>query len=383
MKRRHFEQLLELYISGTISGTAKQEFFDLLEEERYRAILETAMMDEWNAGAYEEERDGQLGTAIEVYVLKNIRNTAVVPRTYKMKWWRIAAVFMLFFLAGGAGIYFFNAPGKTSQVVSGKDIAPGTSRAVLKLANGKEIFLDSTQGTIAANNGQEVNNDSGLLHYEGKSTVAEYHTLTTPRGGQYQMQLPDGTKVWLNATSSITYPTAFLDKQRNVTITGEVYFEVAKDAAKPFVVDVNGTSSVEVLGTHFNVNAYTDEPGVATTLLEGAVKVTAGSKIQLLAPGQQALVTGNSIRWNRAVNTGEVIAWKEGVFRFENADIASIMRQLARWYDVDVTYRGNKTDEYFNATIPKNVPVSKVLKLLELTGLVHFKIDGNKIVVTP
>jgi ferric-dicitrate binding protein FerR (iron transport regulator) len=217
--------------------------------------------------------------------------------------------------------------------------------------------------------------------------AAFYNTITTPRGGQYQVTLSDGTKVWLNAASSIRFPVLFTGNERKVEITGEAYFEVAKNVSKPFKVKTI-SSEVEVLGTHFNVNAYDDEAVAKTTLLEGLVKVSVpqtGGKLaaRFLQPGQQSGITkdGRISVLNNA-DTEEAVAWKNGRFQFRSADLKSILRQISRWYDVDVVYKGN-VDLHFTGQLTRDDYVSKVFDKLALTGEVHFKIEGKKIIVSP
>ena len=204
--------------------------------------------------------------------------------------------------------------------------------------------------------------------------------MSTPRGGEYQLTLPDGTKAWLNAASSITYPTAFIGKERIVRITGEVYLEVAKDKTKSFRVHANDVQ-LEVLGTHFNVNAYGDERTVSTTLLEGSVKVNAPGGSRVIAPGEQANVAqGGKMTVNTNVNLAETMAWKNGRFVFEGASIETVMRQLSRWYDVEIK-TVETVDDLFFVDVPRNKKISDVLKALELTGKVKFKIEGKTILI--
>jgi ferric-dicitrate binding protein FerR (iron transport regulator) len=208
------------------------------------------------------------------------------------------------------------------------------------------------------------------------------NTMQTPRGGQYGVILPDGSKVWLNAASSLTYPTAFTGVDRSVQLKGEAYFEVADNKDKPFIVMV-GNMQVNVLGTHFNVMAYEDENAIKTTLLEGAVKVTNGGAAHLLKPGQEGRLDRSSDAFKLLeVDANEAIAWKNGVFQFGGASIETVMREIVRWYDVDVEYQG-RTNEHFRGAISRSVNASEVFKMLELTGAVHFTIDKKKIIVKP
>jgi transmembrane sensor len=266
------------------------------------------------------------------------------------------------------------------------DVDPGSNKATLTLADGSVILLDDAKnGTLTQQGSAKVIKLDGKLLYDLGSEKAKqivYNTISTPKGGQYQLELPDGSLVWLNASSSIHFPTSFIEKERRVEVTGEAYFEVAKNADKPFVVSVNN-SEVQVLGTHFNINAYSDEEEVRTTLLEGSVKFIDGNNSSLLQPGQQSQLTKDkNIKVASSVDVNEVVAWKNGLFSFENAGIETIMRQLSRWYDVEIEYKG-KTDDIFVAEMSRNIKLSDVLKALELTGRVKFEIDGKKIVVMP
>jgi ferric-dicitrate binding protein FerR (iron transport regulator) len=213
-----------------------------------------------------------------------------------------------------------------------------------------------------------------------QGSLISYNTLSTPRGGQYQLVLPDGSKVWLNASSSIHFPTAFAGHERNVELTGEAYFEIAKNKQKPFHVNVNGMQ-VEVLGTHFNVNAYGDEGAIKTSLLEGSVKIKKGNISGLLKPGQQGVLKKNSTDLEiKNADMNEAIAWKNGLFEFDGADIKSIMREIGRWYDVDVVYAGKVPDRRFEGKISRDAQLSDVLKILALSN-VKFSVEGKKIIV--
>jgi transmembrane sensor len=316
---------------------------------------------------------------------------------------RWAAAAILVIVAGAGGYLYFS--GKPQPKIANSsiqhDAAPGRNAAILNIAGGQQILLDSTvRGIISRQGNTTVTNTKGQLAYTAlpeRPTEIQYNTLTTQRGNQYQLALPDGTKVWLNAASSITYPTAFAGNDRSIAITGEAYFEVRKNASQPFKVIINGQEEVEVLGTSFNVNAYQDEPQIAITLLEGSVSVrgepfvgvnTNKGKVSLvLKPGQQAqLVFGknsnNGVRVVNDVDVDGVVAWKDGKFRYSSVDIGSIMRQAARWYDLDVEYEG-EIDETFSGGISRNVNASQLLHILEITKKVHFDIEGKKIIVKP
>jgi transmembrane sensor len=280
---------------------------------------------------------------------------------------------------------------------SPKDIPPGRQGAILTLSDGKQVVLDSLgNGVVATQNGTQVILKNGQLAYDaaGKSTGAiAYNTMSTPKGRQFQVTLPDGTRVWLNSASSITYPTSFAGNERRVEITGEAYFEVAHlfpvgggkgRGPIPFKVKINDQAEVEVLGTHFNINAYHDESNIKTTLLEGSVKVTGGSDRAFLQPGQQAQVTlSEKIKIVKDADIEKVMAWKEGLFNFEGLGIEEVMRQLARWYDIDVVYGKEVPDIKFVGEMSKNVSLSDLLSGLKGIG-VHFRIEQERrLVILP
>jgi hypothetical protein len=279
-------------------------------------------------------------------------------------------------------------------VVKPVDIAPGKNGAVLTLADGTQVVLDSLHnGVIANQKGGQVLLKEGKLAYEpdGSGEVA-YNTMTTPKGRQFQVTLPDGTKVWLNAASAVTYPTVFTGKERVVKVTGEVYFEVTKNVKMPFRVNVNNKAEIEVLGTHFNVNGYADESKISTTLLEGSVRVTVNSAIRpvvTLKPGQQAQITngisqaeGTGIKVIENADSEKILAWKNGLFNFNGASLQEVMRQLKRWYDIDVVYEKGIPNITFWGEITRGVSLNDLLIGLEKTG-VHFRMEGRKLVVMP
>jgi ferric-dicitrate binding protein FerR (iron transport regulator) len=312
----------------------------------------------------------------------------LLARRHRHLWtYGIAASILLL-----ATVFFYNRPSKENKpgiiAETGSDLKPGSNKAILTLADGTIIDLDKQKNGLVKNeNGVQVNKvDDGQLTYitsNGPADGMRYNTLTTPIGGQYKVTLPDKTVAWLNAASSLKYPVAFTGNERNVELSGEGYFEVTKNEKQPFKVLLKNGAEVQVLGTHFNINAYDDEPAIRTTLLEGSVSVTSDNTTVQLQPGQQAILkTDGTLLAQKNASTEEAVAWKEGKFVFKNAPIESIMRQVARWYDVDVQYEG-KLNYHFNATIERDTPVSRLFKLLELTGNVNFIITGNKIIVRP
>lgn len=254
-------------------------------------------------------------------------------------------------------------------------IVPGRAGAVLHLSNGQQILLDSqTNGALVSEGNIKIIKKSGALQYIGSAKELIYNTVSTDRGRQWQLNLSDGTKVWLNAESSIRYPLSFIGKERTVEITGEAYFEVAHNAQHPFKVKVKN-QIIEDLGTAFNINAYNAK--VSTTLLSGSLRVQLGEESALLKPGQQAQA-GKSIHLRFAVNTQAMIAWKNGLFQFDNADLPTIMQELGRWYNVSVDYKEAPGTRLFSGKIPRDMPLSDVLKILKQLG-VHFEVRHNKV----
>jgi transmembrane sensor len=269
---------------------------------------------------------------------------------------------------------------------SGEDIAPGGNKAVLTLADGSTIVLDDAHnGTVAQQGKTKISKLDGRLAYNSSSGGTEevlFNSVITPRGGEYQVMLPDGSEVWLNAASSIRFPTVFKGPERRVEITGEAYFEVAKNAAVPFIVNVN-SSEVKVMGTHFNIMAYKDEGSVRTTLLEGSVQFNHEGSTTILKPGQQSRSTpGEEIQVLNHIDPDDAVAWKNGMFHFNKTDVESMMRQLARWYDIEVIFAsGYKTRDKFIADIPRNTNLSQALQALELTDKINFEIKGKTVTV--
>ncbi|PUZ26929.1 FecR family protein [Chitinophaga costaii] len=310
--------------------------------------------------------------------------------TVVLKIWPRLAVAASLLICLGIAAYIFSTKSTISVVKTTQlpDIAPGGNKAILTLSNGRQINLyGAKNGELALEGQTSIHKTAdGNVTYRpatGQASaidIVEYNTMSAPIGGQYQLILADGTKAWLNAASSIKYPTAFPGKERKVEVTGEVYFEVAHNAAKPFIVVAN-EQVVEVLGTHFNINAYPDEANVKTTLLEGSVKIVAGKNSVVIKPGQQSTTRSGRITVGPA-DLDEAVAWKNGYFQFKDEKIASIMRKLSRWYNIDVQYEGKVSEEGFNGAISRFKNISQVLKMLEKTKVVHFKIEGRRVTIT-
>lgn len=302
----------------------------------------------------------------------------------KYHWISAAAIVLILSSIGFYGFLHHGKPGK--QLISAvkpltNDIEPGSNKATLTLAGGQVIVLnDISTGVVATQNQAAISKTAeGEIVYQSTETnslIPVYNTINTPRGGEFKVVLPDGTKVWLNASSSLKFPTAFTGQERNVELTGEAYFEVAKNKSMPFHVLSNDTE-IEVLGTHFNVMAYPDEAELKATLLEGSVKVTSKNQSEILVPGQQARIK-DKITVIPAPE--DAIAWKKGFVSFEDTGIEAIMRKVSRWYDVDVVYQGRITPRLFTGTIRKNLKLSELLKVLEANDI-QFKTNGRVITV--
>ncbi len=383
------------------------------EKEELALWIDTVQNDEewklrleeiWKNYESDKEMDPLKADAVLKTILKGTKKQLQpmkIVNQYYRRWWIAAASILLI---AASTVYFLRKQTVTKTLLTTSnitkrvdDIFPGGNKAILTLTNGAKVMLDSMKNGSRTQQGNTkvIKLGSGQLAYEafsgpskgGKREIS-YNTITTPRGGQYQVILPDGSKVWLNAASSLHFPTAFSGKERKVEVSGEAYFEIAKNASTPFTVHISSShgqdgGTVEVLGTHFNINAYEDESSIKTTLLEGAVKIFKDNETMILSPGEQAAVNKNGeIKLVKNTDVDEAVAWKNGLFEFDGNDIQSVMRQISRWYDVDVKYKST-TSAHFLGTISRNVNASEVLKMLEMTGEVHFRIEGKSITVLP
>ena len=310
-----------------------------------------------------------------------------IPRKTRYRRYTVWAAAAALLLLIATGIFRWQQHATPPLLAAGYDVAPGSNKAILQLADGAVITLDSTSGRkiqLGNATAQQVN---GQLNYEpsAKNGTVDINVLSTPRGGQFQVVLPDGTKVWLNAASSLSYPTAFIGKERLVEVSGEAYFEVAKDDHKPFRVKINKQENyIEVLGTHFNVNAYPDETAIRSTLLEGRIRFSAGATV-VLSPGQQAVLpAGTQVpKVVSGVDTSAVMAWRSGLFNFEGQHLREVMRQLSRWYNIEVVYDQEVPDVVFGGKILRNVSLTQLLKILTDAGI-HFRLEpGGKLIIQP
>jgi transmembrane sensor len=368
---KNSKKLLDKYLAGNCTpeeiAIVEDWYLQLPEEHAVptHSTIEISKAEVWN-------RLSSRGRSIKLITVKRVA---------------IAASIILCFSIG----FYFIAGRNTLPLTAKtelKDILPGGHKAMLTLADGTVVNLDDAKnGQIANQSGVIIRKaTNGQLEYIIKeilnATVTGSNSISTPRGGQYEVSLPDGTKVWLNAATTLKYPYAFAKNERLVELNGEAYFEVSKDHTRPFRVKTN-VQTVEVLGTHFNINAYNDEAVVKTTLLEGAVKVSTASGSVNLHPGEQSQLNTNNARLivDQQIDIDKEMAWKNNIFSFDNDDLQSIMRQISRWYDVDVVYEGKISTEKYVGEIPRNSNLAEVFKILELNH-VHIDAKGKVLTVT-
>ncbi len=387
--------LFRRYFDKTATGQERDELMRLINDPDSEAIVTSLMEEMYLSGSQtthdpfaEGTREKILGAVLSENLADNFSDNVVPITPKRFLWMRYAAAIALF-LGVSFGLYVYidhDFQEKLAATKSRNDVKPGGNKAILTLSNGAKIVLnDAKDGTLAQQgNASVVKLANGELAYKQAGSTNEapvYNTMSTPRGGQYRLQLPDGTLVMLNAESSITYPIAFTGNERVVTISGEVYFEVTKNKKMPFRVHF-GDQTVEVLGTHFNICAYKDQPAFKTTLIEGSVKISKAGENQLLVPGQQAIYEPDSHKFNvKTVDTDDILAWKNGLFLFDNTEIDNVMLQLARWYNIEVIYKGPKPTLNFTGEIRKDSNLSRVFKILESTGGAKFTINGNMVTV--
>ncbi|MET0944459.1 MAG: FecR domain-containing protein [Flavobacterium sp.] len=386
-----FKELMEQFVSGEITPKGKEMLLSMLDDPKYSQELNTILRENYDSVEISQvspEATGKFIEELKIKMEKSSKTENEDPTVFNLLNWRKIVIAASVLLVVGLGSYYvFQKNNRMSVAVASKethDKKPGKTGAILTLSNGSKIVLDSVgNGLLANQNNTTVSKkNGGVVYTSGANAEVVYNTMTTPRAHQYNLELSDGTKVWLNASSSITFPTSFAENERKVKITGEVYFEVAKDKTKPFRVLVNDMQ-VNVLGTHFNVNAYQDEETVNTTLLEGSVLITEKSKKILLKPGQQAIKQKSGIiSVNNNVNVDMVMGWKNGLFYFENASLEIVLRQVSRWYDVDIVFEKGVPARAFEGEIQKDLKLSQVLKILE-KNKVHFKIEGKILRVMP
>ncbi len=391
MNKLSVESLLTKYLTGSITEEEKWLLNEMLQEPEHCKQLETIIDNELHEYAFEGEADDSIFRLIQDTIKKRINSERRAAKTIWLSVRRIAVAAVFILLLGAGTYWLFQVNKRNDRLAEQKnvpltnDVPPGDNRAILKLADGTQIILDSAEdGTLAKQGSVKIIKlNNGQLSYNSSTEKPKevlYNTITVPKGGQYQLKLADGTRVWINAASSLRFPAFFNSGVRNVELTGEAYFEVAKNASMPFHVTVKALD-IQVLGTHFNVNAYENEVAISTTLIEGSVKVSKAGQSRQLEPGQQAAAKGNDqIQVLNNVDLEEVLAWKNGLFQFNSADVEIILRQAGRWYNVEFEYSDN-IKERFTGQIPRNVNLSQLLKILESTGKVQFNIQGRKVIV--
>ena len=318
-----------------------------------------------------------------------IKAVAVKSKFKLLKYGVAAAAAVLIVLLGTYIISrnSFIGSANSNNIAKTIDVQPGNKGAVLVLSDGTEVLLDSVSNgkVIVGRDGSKIRIDNGQIVYLDKTAKASnINTVRTPKGRQYHLTLSDGTKVWLNAASSIEYPVAFTTGARKVTISGEAYFEVAKNPKKPFRVNIaDSKTNIEVLGTHFNVNTYADNGNYKTTLLEGSIKLNTGKLEFLLKPNQQAITQPQSDQFQiiENINPEDIVAWKNDLFYFNEASIDDVMQELARWYNIDVSYQGSKPSGTFTGKIDKNLTLRQALKILGATRVKYELLQNNKLII--
>lgn len=384
--------LLESYLNGNCTEDEEMELMAMIRKGSHDEYIRNyiASWVEFNSESQEEILDSARSEEIFSRVLRSGEQAVVRP----VFSWRRAAATVAVALGLSVGIYLLvprNAATTTATIVATapekNDVSPGKTGAILTLADGRQLVLDSTEdGTIAMQGSTAIDIRNGVVSYEagGEDDAVVYNTMTTPRGRKYRLLLADGTVIWLNSESSVTFPTSFPGNERLVMIKGEAYFEVARDVNKPFIVQIGDRQKISVLGTEFNINAYENEEIIRTTLITGSIQVEAGSSgAVVIKPGQQTVLTGQgAISTRNNANLEAVVAWKNGFFHFQNADIKDVMRQLSRWYDVEVDYPESLPDWSFTGEIGETLTLKEVLDGLAFTNI-KFKIDGKKLTLLP
>ena len=393
-----FHYLLDGYINDKLTHDEIDEFFGFLRDDFFIGnldqVVDHAFLSKEFSGlsdkiAYDRKFKElmTLVSSLQSGQEKSSGQLMVSPKSRIFKYWQYAAAAVILILIT-TSVYLFTLERKQSplKVAEQIDLEPGGNRAFLTLSNGNIILLDSAaNGILAEEEGATVKKVAdGRLEYLLKKDIKKeklFNIITTPRAGQYNLVLPDGSQVWLNSESSIKFPVSFVDKIRMVEITGEAYFEVAKNPEMPFRV-VTGNTTIEVLGTSFNIKSYSNDDSIYTTLIEGSVQIASQAARLSLTPGQQAVTDQlGIITVNNDADISEITAWKNGLFIFNSEPIESIMAQIARWYNVDVDFDGPGSRETFSGIVSRKSNVSDVLKIMQQAG-VMFTVTSEKITVT-
>ncbi|QJB38178.1 FecR domain-containing protein [Chitinophaga oryzae] len=382
-EQSRYEALAEKWLKGTITPEEAQEY-----AAWYNAGQDAPVDIPASFAASEAEQEKRIWNKITART-GFPGHTATVAPSRRRRWWVAAAVTAAIVTAGYCWHHLQTKTLPARQLAThAPDAAPGSDKAVLTLSNGRQILLDSAgNGALAQQGGVRIvkNEDGSILYvdeHSGALTDTLYNIMSVPKGGQYKLILPDGSRVWLNAASSLKYPVAFSNRERSVELTGEGYFEVTASAASPFRVTVRNTQ-IAVLGTSFNIMGYADETGIQTTLLSGAVKVKQGTTEKMLTPGQQAVVNNE----NGRISVGETetalaTAWKDGQFRFSGNNIPMVLRQIGRWYNIDIVYQGSIPQGHITGKVPRNMKLSGVIRILELSGI-RCRQEAGRLLVFP
>jgi transmembrane sensor len=381
---------LDGFRAGTLTGEQRKALADLLHSPEQRKELDALFTEDLAGSEGMEAVDPEELELVYQRIRLNMEEPGRVRWILPRRGMIVAAAITGLVLLGGLWLLVNRKKDSEKQVVANvyrNDVDPGGNHAVLTLANGARILLDSAgNGNLVKQGGtQVVKVVPGKLAYwagGGEKTVTVYNTVTTPAGGEYEITLADGTKVWLNAISSLKFPTAFDEPDRVVELTGEGYFEVAKNSGKPFHVRVNGVE-VDVLGTEFDVNAYSDETSIRTSLLQGSVRLMRGGHAMLLKPGEQGQTTGDAgLALVKNADLDAAVAWKKGYFSFEDANVQTVMRQLSRWYGIEIKYEINAAAGSFGGEMGRDLKLTQVLDGLSKSG-VHFRLEGKMLTVLP
>ncbi|MFX1704769.1 FecR domain-containing protein [Chitinophaga sp. CC14] len=378
--KEYYRFLLERYYNGSATAAEEEELFAALrtgeDEEDWTVMISelhaAAPADPaYNPSLYEQQVDSILQQPV-----RSMRPVIL----------RYVAAAAIALLIGATGYFAWQRVSRkaAAPIAAAADVKPGKNGAVLTLADGSEVVLDSLgNGTVTTQQGTRVILSNGQLSYDAAGTGAvSQNTMTTPRGRKFRLRLPDGTNVWLNAASAISYPTAFTGNIRSVTLTGEAYFEVAANKNQPFIVQLSNETSIRVLGTHFNIHAYPDENNISTTLMEGAVRVNIQQQTSLLKPGQQLDINKKSgaTALNNQVDTLAIIAWKNDLLNFQDKKLTTVISMIARWYDIEVVYETTPPDITFVGEIGSDVNLSSVLNFLRESG-VHFRLENRTLII--
>jgi ferric-dicitrate binding protein FerR (iron transport regulator) len=371
------QYLFGKYASGEATTDELQEFWQLVSAHGEEGLLMEEMQEWW------EKEDLSAGVNGEKTLQRVLSKPAPVRRLRPL-WAAAAAVLLL-----GCALFYFlhephSKPAPVARIIKSSyknDVMPGVTGATLTLADGTVVPLDSAGARLSmTQGGTRIAAKNGTVEYTSESASPQvlYNTLTTGRGQQFPLRLSDGSLVLLDAGSSITYPAGFPADRRVVQVKGQAWFEIAKDAARPFIVN-SDNKQIEVLGTSFNVKAYEENPGVEVTLVEGAVRVTSGTESQVMKPGQQAVLS-TGIKLNTHADINEAVAWKDGNYEYKSRNLTYVMQDVARWYDIEIIYEGAKPTDTFTGGFSRSLTLTELLTILEMTGI-HFKLEGRKLTV--